>query len=235
MTDLLPALVAAVLGGLGGLLVPGLIARIPQPDADPEREQDGHPAPSYAAVAARPGLGWRAAGASAVAGAVLGATLGWDRALAGLVPLVPVCVALAVVDLHTRRLPRRLVLPATGVLLALVLADTLVRGDHDTLVRSVVGMLLLRSVYWLLWWWHSAGMGFGDVRLAALLGLAMAYVGSRELLLGAWAAFVVFAVPGLVLAVVRRDRDLLRAAYPFGPAMMGGALLGIALAPVVHG
>lgn len=229
---LLCGLLCAALCGLGGLLVPRVVARLPQPAPGDDLAE---PVPTYAAVAARPGLRWRAAGVAAGSGAVLGAALGWDRALVGLVPLVPVGVALGVVDLHTRRLPRRLVLPATGAVLALVLVDTLVRGDSETLVRSLVGMLLVRSAYWLLWWLHSAGMGFGDVRLSALLGLALAYLGVPEVVVGTWAAFVVFAVPGLVRAVVRRDRGLLRAAYPFGPAMLVGALLGAVLGPHVHG
>ena len=40
---------------------------------------------------------------------------------------------------------------------------------------------------------------------------------------------------GLLLALVRRDRRLLRAAYPFGPFMVVGALLGVLAGPALVG
>ena len=69
-----------------------------------------------------------------------------------LVPLVPVGVALAWIDLHTRLLPSRIVLPATAyaVLVALVLWG--VSGDHDDVLRvaaesaDAMGALLARLV-----------------------------------------------------------------------------------------
>ncbi len=88
---------------------------------------------------------------------------------------------------------------------------------------------MLRSVFWLLWWIHAAGMGFGDVRLAAVLGLALGYLGWGELLVGSYTGFLVFAVPGVLLALVRWDRSLLKASYPFGPFMLVGALVGVAV------
>ena len=80
----------------------------------------------------------------------------------------------------------------------------------------------------MLWWVDSAGLGFGDVRLAALLGLELAWFGWAELAVGTYAAFLVFGVPGLLVALWRRDRRLLRTALPFGPAMLLGALVGLA-------
>ena len=57
--------------------------------------------------------------------------------------------------------------------------------------------MIARSVYWLLWFLHSAGMGFGDVRLAALLGFSLGHVGWPELGVGMYAGFLVFGVlPG---------------------------------------
>lgn len=228
MTPALAAVVAGILCGLGGLLVPALIRRIPE---SPERDADR---PSYADVAAAPGLRWRSPVLCLVAGAVVGWAVGWDRALVGLVPLVPVGVALAEVDLRTRLLPRLVVLPATGALLLLAGADAAVTGEPDRLVRGVLGLVVARSVYWVLWRIHSAGMGFGDVRLAGLLGLALGYLGWAELAVGTYAAFLVFGLPALVLALVRRDRGMLRTTYPFGPAMLVGALLGALLGPSVY-
>ena len=86
---------------------------------------------------------------------------------------------------------------------------------------------MVRTVFWLLWFIRQAGMGFGDVRLSALLGCALGYVGAGPLLIGIYSAFLLFAVPGLVIAIVRRDRSVLKRAYPFGPFLLAGAWLGI--------
>lgn len=225
------AAVATLVGAVLGALVPTLVERIPEPD-DERHPDDGAKVP-YAVVAAKPGLALQTTVVSGVAGGLVGYAVGWDRALIGLLPLVPVCVALALVDLRTRLLPRVVVLPATGLLVALALADALVTGDREDLVRAAIGLLVARSFYWVLWFAHSAGMGFGDVRLAALLGFPLAYLGWHEFALGMYSGFLVFALPGLLLAVVRWDRQLLRAPYPFGPAMIVGALLGVVLGPTL--
>ncbi len=164
---------------------------------------------------------------------MIGATLGWQWALVILTPLAPVGVALAVVDWRTKLLPSRIVLPATGGVLLLAAAGWAVTRDPDDLIRAAIGLVVVRSVFWVLWWFHATGMGFGDVRLAALLGGALGHLGWAELATGVYAGFLVFGLPGLLLAIIRRDRSLLKAPFPFGPAMLVGALLGIVLGPWV--
>lgn len=223
------AAVATLVGAVLGALVPSLVERIPEPDD--ERHPDDGPKVPYAVVAAKPGLALQTTVLSGLAGGLVGYAVGWDRVLVGLLPLVPVCVALAVVDQRTRLLPKVVVLPATGVLLALAGVDAALTGDPDDLVRAAIGLVVARSFYWVLWFLHSAGMGFGDVRLAALLGFALAHLGWHEFALGMYSGFLVFALPGLLLALVRWDRGELRAPRPFGPAMIVGALLGVVLGP----
>lgn len=238
----LAALLAALAGALLGWFVPQLIALVPEPEPEPEKDPDQESEPGkalvplppkipYVDLAARPGLaGWTAL-FSAVAAAVVGASVGQEWSLLFLVPLVPVCVALAVIDARTRLLPTRLVLPAHAVAIAVAAAVAFATDDTDALVRALVGMLVVRSVFWVLWWFRSSGMGFGDVRLSALLGFALGYLGWAELLIGMYAGFVVFIVPGLVVAVVRRNKSFLKTRLPFGPAMIVGALLGVAVGP----
>lgn len=250
MSDtLLAAAVAGVLCGLLGLLVPRLVAAVPEPaprdepaeepaDADPTEEAGAEdttedPKPLYADLAARPRLGVLAGLVSLVSGALVGAATGWDWPLVWLVPLVPVAVALSYIDWHTRLLPRLVVLPATLAAVVAVVAVGLATDERDALVRALVAMLAVRSFFWLLWFVRSAGMGFGDVRLAALVGLVLGWVGWGTVAIGVWVGFVAFAVPGLLLAVVRRDRSLLKQAFPFGPFMAGGALVGLVWGPAL--
>jgi leader peptidase (prepilin peptidase)/N-methyltransferase len=231
VTDtVLAALVAALLAGLGGLVVPRLIARVPEPapqEPAPEEPADEPPKMLYADIAARPGLAWRSALVSAAAGALLGTATGLDWPLLWLVPLTPVAVALSVIDWHTRLLPRVVVLPATLAVLVLVTLVGLATDQRDALVRALLASIAARSFFWVLWAVRSAGMGFGDVRLAALIGLVLGWVGWGAFAVGVWVSFILFAVPALVVIVARRDRSLLKRSFPFGPFMVGGALVGL--------
>lgn len=232
---------AAMLAGLGGLLVPTLVSHVPEPapkapkppkepveNAETEESAEPEePKALYADIGARPGLGWRSALVSALCGGMLGAATGLDWPLLWLVPLTPVAVALSVIDWHTRLLPRVLVVPATLVSISIVTAVGLSTGEREALVRALVGMLAVRSFFWILWFIRSAGMGFGDVRLAAIVGLVLGWEGWGALVIGVWVGFVCFALPGLVLAIVRRDRSLMRKPFPYGPFMVVGALVGL--------
>ncbi len=77
-------------------------------------------------------------------------------------------------------------------------------------------------------------MGFGDVKLAALLGLYLGFVGLPQLAVGVLAAFLLGGLAGATLLVLRRaDR---RTAIPFGPWMLAGAWVGIlAGTPIAEG
>ncbi len=140
---------------------------------------------------------------------------------------MPIGTLLGIVDHRTRLLPSIVVLPATLAALAYGGLRWAATGDADELVRGVVCLLLVRTVFWLLWFVRQAGMGFGDVRLSALLGCTLGYAGAVPLLVGFYSAFLLFAVPGLLIAVVKRDRSVLKRAYPFGPFLLFGAWLGI--------
>lgn len=212
--------VGAVACGAGGLAVRPLVGRLPQP------EGDGTGGPSYAAVAAEPGLTARAVGCSALAGAVLGAALGWSWALLLLWPLVPLGSALALVDLRTRLLPRRLVWAALAAALVLGSLAGALAGEPAAVLRAAAAGASAFAVFFSLWWVYPPGLGFGDVRLSAVIGVALGWLGWVPVLVGFYAAFLGFAVPGLLVALVRRERRVLATAYPFGPFLLGGAVLG---------
>jgi leader peptidase (prepilin peptidase)/N-methyltransferase len=226
-TDLAAAAAAAVLCGLACLGVPRLIAWVPEPDQSPEPVEGEPPKEPYVEIAARPGLAWRSALAGAVTGALLGGSVGWAWGLLLVLPLVPVGIALSVIDWRTRLLPTRIVLPATGAALVLGVVATWAAGDLMLWVRGLAGLVVARTIFWVLWAVRSAGMGFGDVRLSALLGFVLAVFGWGAFAIGFYSAFLLFGVPGLVLAIVRRDRSILKRGYPFGPFLLVGAVVGV--------
>jgi leader peptidase (prepilin peptidase)/N-methyltransferase len=224
---------AAVLSALLCLLVPGLVQILPEPAPRPvvEGQDPEPPKVLYADLAARPGLRSWSVVTGLAAGALLAAALEGDWWLWVWVALVPVGVALGYIDWHTRLLPTRLVLPATGAVVVAGLVGWAVGGDSTDVIRAALGLVIGRSVYWVLWFIHSAGMGFGDVRLAALLGFSLAHVGWGQLIVGMYAGFLIFGVPGVLLALIRWDRKLLKTAYPFGPFMLIGGVIGVLAGP----
>lgn len=232
--DLAGLLVGLVLCGLGGLLVPTLIRRVPEPatDADADvAEADGHaPKEPYAAIAALPGLAWRCAVASALAGALVGAAVGLAWPLLFLVPLTTVGVALTVVDWRTRLLPTRIIAPTYVVVVTLVVLAWALGGDTEDLVRAGWGWLVYGGSFFVLWFVHPRGLGYGDVRLAGVLGIALGYLGWGELLVGLYAGFLLGGVGGGLLSLLRIVE---RRAFPFGPFMLVGALVGIVVGPPV--
>ena len=236
MTDL-HAATAAVTGALGlaaGVLVPRLIAWVPEPEPeepDPA-EETGEPEPPkelYVDIADRSGMRSRCAVAAALSAAAIGLVLGWSLDLLVVLPLVPVGVALSVIDWRTRMLPTRLIAPAYAVTVVLILVAWAAgdREPHD-LVRTGLGWLLYGGMFFLLWFVYPRGLGYGDVRLSGVLGLALAWVGWAELLVGIWSGLLLGGVLGAVVALVRRRRD-----NPLGPFMLLGALAGVVLGPLV--
>jgi leader peptidase (prepilin peptidase)/N-methyltransferase len=156
--------------------------------------------------------------------------LGWDPALIVWAYLVPVGVALAVVDWRTRLLPTKVIAPSYAVVVLLTLVAALVSGDWDSLIRAGWGWLVAGVTFFVLWFVYPRGMGYGDVRLSGLLGIALGYLGWGELLTGIYAGFLIGGVGGLLLSLLR---IVDRKAYPFGPFMLVGAVVGVLAGPYV--
>jgi leader peptidase (prepilin peptidase)/N-methyltransferase len=214
----------AVLGGAGSALTPWLIARIPEPSPDPEADVDAPPKEAYADIAARPGLAWKTAAAGLLAAALIGGRLGWTWPLLFLLPLVPVLVALSVVDWRTHLLPTKVLWPATLATAALVVVTWALTGDTDDLARAGWGFLIAYGTFFALWFIYPKGLGYGDVRLAGVLGLALGYLGWGQLLIGLYAGFLLGGLGGGLLSVLKVVE---RKAFPFGPFMVLGALGGL--------
>ena len=134
---------------------------------------------------------------------------------------------LLVIDVRTHRLPNRIVLPTLAALVPLAILDAVLTGDGGRLLGAVLGLLVLGGFYALLRAMSRAGMGGGDVKLAALLGFVLGWHGWRALAVGAASAFVLGALYALALMAMRRADRSTRIA--FGPWMILGAVLGVVL------
>ena len=140
-------------------------------------------------------------------------------------------VVLAVIDIRVRRLPDAIVLPTLAGLALLLAAAALVAGEATALLRGLVGAVALFALYLVIALLSRGGMGFGDVKLAAVLGLATGWVGWDALVVGSLTAFVLGGLFGVVMLAARR---LARGgAVPFGPWMLAGAWIGILSGPAI--
>ncbi len=153
---------------------------------------------------------------------------GWETP--ALLYLAAVSVALTLIDLDVQRLPDAIVLPSYPVALALLaLASWNPTGapDWGALLRALAGGAVLLAGYFALVLVYPRGMGLGDVKLAGLLGLYLAWAGWAELAVGAFAAFVLGGVVAVALLVTGRARR--GSGIPFGPWMLAGAWVGLVL------
>ncbi|MGN6783249.1 MAG: prepilin peptidase [Marmoricola sp.] len=132
-----------------------------------------------------------------------------------------IAVALALSDLDVRRLPDVIVLPAYPILAALLA----IAGDGHALLRALIAGAALYAFFFLIAMLAPGSMGFGDVKLAGVVGGVLGYLSWGALLIGAFLGFFLGAVIGVLLTVAGRAGR--RSAVPFGPFMLLGA--GIAI------
>lgn len=235
------ALLGLLVGALSGWWCPQLIARIPEPAPEPVEDEPGAaedrstlppppPKETYAHIAGLPGLAQRTAAASALVGGVLGASVGWSWSLLFLLPLVPVGVALTVIDWRTTLLPTRLIAPTYAVTVVAIALAAVAEDDLDVALHALIGWAVMGGTFFVLWFIYPRGLGYGDVRLSGILGLALGALGWGELATGIYAAFLLGGVGGALLSLLRIVN---RKRFPFGPFMLVAAVLAVALGPWV--
>ncbi|MEL0625960.1 prepilin peptidase [Salinibacterium amurskyense] len=168
--------------------------------------------------------------ATAVAFGLTAAFIGAETSLIWPLPaflyLAAISIALTLIDLDTQTLPNRIVLPSIvvgAVLLAVASAGT---GNWGALLGALAGGAALFVFYFIIAIVQPRGMGMGDVKLAAVLGLYLGWLGWGVVAVGAFAAFLLGGVFAIALLIIRRAGR--RTAIPFGPWMIAGAWVGIA-------
>ncbi|MEU5944296.1 A24 family peptidase [Micromonospora sp. NPDC047465] len=185
-------------------------------------DRGGPPAPARAAgIGPSTGLGAAVVGAVVFAG--LAVALGGDPVLPAFLGLAAVGLVLAVVDLACLRLPDPLVGAAALVVAVGLTGAALLAGAPERLLGAVAGAALCFAGHALLALLPGSRLGFGDVKLAAVLGLPLGWLGWSPLALGLLLPHLLNGVVVLALLAagrVRRDTPL-----PLGPALLTGAWL----------
>lgn len=147
--------------------------------------------------------------------------------------LTPLAVLLTLVDHRVHRLPDVLTLPLAAALAVLLGIAAVLPAATGSWPTSLLGGLTLGAAYLVLFLVNPAGMGFGDVKLALALGVALGWYGWRILLTGAFVGLLYGAVYGLGMVVLRRAGR--KSAIPLGPFMTGGAFTGLLLGAFAAG
>lgn len=154
--------------------------------------------------------------------------------LAAYLYLAAISVALALIDLDVKRLPDAIVLPSYPVLALLLGIAALTGGGGRSYLHALLGMAVYYGAFFALAFIYPAGMGFGDVKLAGVLGLCLGYLGFGTLAVGAFGGVLLGGVVGAALIAVGRAGR--KTAIPFGPFMLVGALIAVfAGAHLAHG
>jgi len=153
---------------------------------------------------------------------------GWGYVVPTLL-LAAVLVAVSVIDLRTFRIPDRITFPALAAsLVAITAGGAQALGGHDGFVHArnaLVGMALYFGFLFIPHLVSPRGMGFGDVKLAGVLGGYLGWLGWGEIVVGGFTAFLLGGVIGIALLAVRRAGR--KSAIPFGPWMVLGALVAV--------
>ncbi|MFJ5891666.1 prepilin peptidase [Streptomyces californicus] len=164
---------------------------------------------------------------TAVVCVALAAATGARPELIAWLALTPVAVLLAVVDRRVHRLPDPLTLPLAAAAVLLLGGAALLPGAAGSWTSGLLGGLALGGFYFLLFLINPNGMGFGDVKLALALGVALGWYGWAVLFVGGFAGFLFGAAYGLGLVLLRGAGR--KTGIPFGPFMITGALAGLLL------
>ena len=164
---------------------------------------------------------------TAILFALVAVRLGLSAALPAYLYLAGIAVALALIDLDTHRLPNAIVLPSYPVIALLLTVASWAEGDWSALLRAAIGGVVLWLLYFLMAVVYPAGMGFGDVKLAGLIGSALAWLGWGPLVVGAFAAFLLGGL--FAVALLLAGRATRKSGIPFGPWMLLGCAVGVAV------
>ncbi|HUC36012.1 MAG TPA: A24 family peptidase [Acidimicrobiales bacterium] len=171
---------------------------------------------------------WRPAVMAVVCAAVLGgfaARIGDDVVLAPFAVLGIALVAISAVDLERFLIPNRIVYPTLAVVAPLLVVSSAVDHRWGSLARAAIAGAAAFAAFLAVHLAVPKGMGFGDVRLAGLVGLTTGWLGLGHAFVAFLAAFVIGALAGVVVMVVSGGGR--KTKIPFGPFLAAGAVVAV--------
>ncbi len=151
--------------------------------------------------------------------------IGATPPLAAFCALFAGLVAASVVDAREGIVPRVIVFATLSALALGLLSASWADDRWRALGDAAIGGTAAFAVFFALWWFFPRGLGYGDVRLAGLIGTALGWLGFGELYVGFLAGFVAGTALGVLLMVTQGTGRKTR--LPFGPPLALGAAFGV--------
>lgn len=130
---------------------------------------------------------------------------------------------LSIVDVREQRLPNKILWPATGAILVLLICQALEDFTLEKITQALIVAGALFLVFAILRLISPSSLGFGDVKLSLSIGLILGWQAWQDAVLAVLLAFVLGAVFSVVALLTKRLT--LKSHIAFGPFMVAGALL----------
>ena len=207
----------ALVGVPGGMLANLLVERIPE-----KRRLRPLPA-AHTLAATRLQILTIVATVALFAGA--GLRFGADWVVPGYLVFFVCLVSISVIDSQRQIIPNYIVYPTIFLSVPLLAFAALVQGEGDRFGHAMLGATLAWLALFVIHMISPSGMGFGDVRLAFVLGLFLAWISLTHVLVGIFLGVALIAVIGVVLALFRLKS--LQEHIAFGPFLAVGSTLAV--------
>ena len=141
-------------------------------------------------------------------------------------------VALSAIDIDLMRLPNKVVFPTLYIVGALLVLAAFIDQRFDRLAWAAGGALIASFALGTIRMIYPKGIGFGDVKLALLLGAVTGWFGPARVGLGLFLGYFIGSIVGITLMVATGKGR--RHKFPFGPSLIAGALIAVlAGAPIL--
>lgn len=151
----------------------------------------------------------------------------WVAAM--LAPFTGVLVALAVIDVRTKKLPNRILYPSIVAAAVYLVVARLFGGEVD-LVDAAIGFLAYGGGLLIVALVAPRGMGMGDVKLVAFVGLVLGAVALESVAVAAGLGIAFGGVAAIVALLRGAGR---KHALPFGPFLAAGAIAAVFVGPQI--
>ncbi len=230
MSDLLVAATSGAVGFAAGIPLSRLVELVdPSHVPSPEAPGGAHAGAARAEAAPAWGIGL----VTAVLFVAAAARFGAEWALPAYLVFFASLVVVSLVDVQSRMIPTRVVGPAILLCAGLLAAAAVAQHDWSRYGTALLGAALVGGSLLAVHLVTPAGMGFGDVRLATLIGLALGWLSLGTVALGMFLAFLLAAGVGVGLRRLRGSTT--DGQVPLGPYLAAGAVAAVLLGEqIIH-
>lgn len=157
--------------------------------------------------------------------------IGFNWLLPAYLAFALVTMVLVLTDLDWKRIPNAILFPGGGVAVILLTVGAFLEDSQAHLGRAAAGGVLFFGILLLMAIMTKGGMGMGDVKLAALLGVFTAFLSWAVFMGGIIIGFMTGGLIGLILLITGRKGR--KDEVPFGPPLMFGSWLAILCEPLM--